>query len=124
MSAQRNVFNFHSRKLYIHLTTYVYIMAETVSVRISKEDLKGINRISSFEHTTKSAVLRVVLDLGIKEKMLSLALIDFQKGKSSAWKASRTAGVPLSDFLDILKRKHLEYHYTEEEISEDFKDVQ
>ena len=99
-------------------------MEETVSVRISRNDLDGIERISKFEKATKSAVLRDVLDLGIKEKLLTLAIYKYQKEKISAWKASKLAGVPLTQFLDILKQEGLEYHYTEEELMEDFKYAQ
>ena len=45
-------------------------MAETISVRIDKKELKEINEISKLEKKTKSNILREVLGMGIKEKKL------------------------------------------------------
>lgn len=95
-------------------------MEKTISVRIPKEGLREIEHISRSQRATKSVVLREVLEIGIKNKMLSLALEKFQKNELTAWKAARFAGVPLTEFLDILKEKGLEFHYTALELSEEF----
>ncbi|MBI2654289.1 UPF0175 family protein [Candidatus Woesearchaeota archaeon] len=95
-------------------------MAETVSVRIDKEELKEINEISKLEKKTKSNVLREVLEKGIKEKKLEIALEKFRNNEATAWKAARMADVPLSKFLDILVQKGIDFHYGLKELREDF----
>ena len=95
-------------------------MAETVSVRIDKSELKEINEISKLEKKTKSNVLREVLERGIKEKKLELALEKFRKNEATAWKAARMADVPLTAFMDILVQRGIDFHYGVRELKEDF----
>ena len=109
-----------NQNLYIHLTTFVYNMAETISVRIDKSELKQINEISKLEKKTKSHVLREVLEKGIKEKKLDLALEKFRKNEATAWKAARMADIPLTAFMDILVQKGIDFHYGVKELREDF----
>ncbi|HLC53900.1 MAG TPA: UPF0175 family protein [Candidatus Nanoarchaeia archaeon] len=95
-------------------------MEENVSVRIGKEEMKELDTISSSAQATKSAVLREVLRLGIRQKKLEIALDAFQKNSATAAKAAAIAGVSLSDFLDILKERNISFHYGIEELREDF----
>lgn len=95
-------------------------MAETVSVRIDKEELKEINEISKMEKKTKSNVLREVLEKGIKEKKLGLALEKFRNNEISIGKAAKMADTPLSLFMDILVEKKIDFHYGIKELEEDF----
>ena len=95
-------------------------MAETISVRIDKTDLKEINEISKLEKKTKSDVLREVLDKGIKEKKLELALEKFRNNEASIGKAARMAEMPLSQFMDVLVEKKIDFHYGIKELEEDF----
>ena len=95
-------------------------MAETVSVRIDETDLNEINEISKIEKKTKSNVLREVLEKGIKEKKLEIALEKFRKNEASVGKAARMADIPLSLFMDILVEKKIDFHYGVKELREDF----
>lgn len=95
-------------------------MAETVSVRIDETDLKEINEISKIEKKTKSNVLREVLEKGIKEKRLEIALEKFRSNEASIGKAARLAQVPLSQFMDLLVEKKIDFHYGIKELEEDF----
>lgn len=98
-------------------------MEETTSVRLAKEDLKQIEEISKEDNVTKSTALREVLRKGIKEKKLEIALEKFQNNEATAWKAARIAGIPLTKFLDIIKDKGREFHYTKEDLLEDFENI-
>ena len=98
-------------------------MAETVSVRIDSNDLHEIDTLAKYEKQSKSDVLRDILARGIEEKRLEIALERFQKKEFSAWKASRFAALPLTHFLDILREKRIEFHYTEKELQEDVADL-
>ena len=98
-------------------------MAETISVRIQKQELKEIENISNYENTSKSNVLREVLEKGIKEKKLSIAIERFQDNEATALKASKIAGIPLTLFLDILQKKGINFHYDIDELREDMADL-
>ena len=95
-------------------------MAETVSVRVDKSELSEINEISKLEKKTKSHVLREVLEKGIKETKLGIALEKFRNNEATAWKAARIANVPLTKFMDILVQKGIDFHYGVKELKEDF----
>jgi len=96
-------------------------MENSVSVRIGKEELKEIDSISQYLKATKSAILREVLSIGIKSKMLEVALDKFQKNEVTAAKAASIAGISLSKFLEILNERGINYHYGVDELREDFK---
>jgi predicted HTH domain antitoxin len=98
-------------------------MDESISVRLPKEELKEVDNILEYENATKSAVLREILKLGIKKKMLEIALDKFQKNEATAWKAATIADIPLTEFLDTLKERGIEFHYGLEELNEDIKDL-
>lgn len=95
-------------------------MAETVSVRIDKEDIKEIDRLSKLEKKTKSNLLREVMELGLKDKKLELALEKFRKKEASVGKAARIANMPLSQFMDVLVERNIDFHYGLKELEEDF----
>ena len=95
-------------------------MAETISVRIEKAELDEIKRISQMEKKTKSNVLREVLGIGVKEKRLEIAIDKFRKNEATAWKAAKIANMPLTQFMDILVQKGIDFHYGLKELREDF----
>ncbi|MCH8003082.1 MAG: UPF0175 family protein [Nanoarchaeota archaeon] len=95
-------------------------MAETVSVRVDKPDLIEIEKISKLEKKSKSNVLREVIDKGIKEKKLDIALEKFRNNEATAWKAAKIANIPLTRFMDILVQKGIDFHYGVKELKEDF----
>tara|TARA_B100000315_G_C14202252_1_gene418171 strand:- start:41 stop:340 length:300 start_codon:yes stop_codon:yes gene_type:complete len=95
-------------------------MTETISVRIDKPELEEIERISGLEKKTKSSVLREVLERGIKGKKLEIALEKFRDHEITAWRAARIADLPLTQFLDILVAKGIDFHYGIKELKEDF----
>ena len=95
-------------------------MAETISVRVDKSDLKEINEISKLEKKTKSSVLREILEKGIQEKKLEIALEKFKNNKASVGKAAKIAQMPLSQFMDVLVQKNIDFHYGVKELEEDF----
>ena len=95
-------------------------MAETISVRIGKAELSEINEISRLEKKTKSNVLREVLEKGIKEKKLEIALEKFRNREASVGRAARIADMPLSQFMDMLVENKIDFHYGIKELEEDF----
>ena len=98
-------------------------MEKTISGRIGKEELIEIEDISKLEGRKKSEILRDVIDKGIKDKKLELALKKFQNNEATASKASKIAGIPLTSFLDILQKRNINFHYTIDELREDTEDL-
>ncbi len=101
----------------------MYTMDDSVSVRLPKEELKEVENILKYENATKSSILREILKLGIKKKMLEIALDKFQKNEATAWKAATIANIPLTEFLELLKERGIEFHYGLKELKEDTEDL-
>ena len=87
---------------------------------VDKPELKEIEAISKLEKKSKSNVLREVLDKGIREKKLDIALEKFRNNEATAWQAARIANIPLTQFLNILVQKGIDFHYGVKELREDF----
>jgi predicted HTH domain antitoxin len=98
-------------------------MEETVSVRIPREGLIEIEKLLKYKKLAKAVLLREILEKGIKEKKLEVALEKFQNGDASALKAAKIAGLPLTSFLDILQKKGISFHYNIEDLREDVEDL-
>ena len=56
----------------------------------------------------------------MNKKKLEIALKKFKDNEATASKAARIAGIPLSQFLDILVQKKIDFHYGIKELEEDF----
>lgn len=95
-------------------------MAKSIYIKIDKVRLKEIYEISKLEKKTTSEIVREVLDKGIKEKKLEIALEKFRNEEATASKAARMADIPLTQFMDILVQKKIDFHYGLKELREDF----
>ncbi len=95
--------------------------ASTISVRITEEQVQGIDFIAQHSRRKKSEMLREIVDLGLREKRLELALQKFQQKEATAWKAARLAGVPLTSFLDVLTERRIIFHYSPEDVEKEFR---
>ena len=98
-------------------------MEETVSVRIPKEELKEIEELGKSTKRKRSDILREVIYKGIMEKRLELALEKFQNNEATAWKAASIAGIPLTQFMEILNKKGINFHYDIEELRKEFEEL-
>ena len=94
--------------------------SKSISIRIPAEDYEDLKQISSDSGVGRSTVIRDVLERGIREKKLDIAIDKYRKHEITLWKAARMAGIPLTKFIDLLASEGLEYHYSVEEVSEEF----
>lgn len=94
--------------------------SKTISIRIPVEEFEELKRLSDDSGVGRSTVLRDVLERGIKDKKLDLAIEKYRKREVTLWKAARMADIPLTKFMEMLADEGLEYHYTTEEVEEEF----
>lgn len=57
----------------------------------------------------------------MNKKKLEIVLKKFKDNEITASKAARIAGIPLSQFLDVLVQRNIDFHYGIKELREDFK---
>lgn len=75
--------------------------------RVSRRQIKQLERISKEEKTDRSSALRKVLDLGLDEYNRQNALESYRRGKASIGKASELAGVSIAEFYKILEEENI-----------------
>jgi len=94
-------------------------MSELLTVRLPKIFGAKLRKFSEEASMDKSALVRELLAVGIKEKELQKALGLYKEGKISLWKASRIAGVSLWKMIDLLKERKIEAQYGLKELESD-----
>lgn len=73
--------------------------------RVNREQVEVLDKISREEKIDRSAVLRKILDLGIREYMKQKAIEEYRRGVLSLGKAAEKAGVSTAEFYRILEEE-------------------
>ncbi len=71
---------------------------KTRSIRIDKEDYDFVKGLAKAEKEDLSGIVRSLIDKG----RVHLAIEEYKTGKASLGKASRLAGLSISDMMDVL----------------------
>jgi len=95
-------------------------MQKVISVRPTEEMERKIERLIRIEKTERSALIRRILDTGIKEELKKHALVLFRDKKVSLAKAAEIADVSVREMMDLIKEKKISLHISVDEIREDF----
>jgi predicted HTH domain antitoxin len=77
----------------------------TVGVRLGKELEKAIGDVKKEESIDKSTAVRMLMNTGYKEWRLRKAIDQLRADKVTLWEASRISGMPLWDFIALLKKE-------------------
>jgi predicted HTH domain antitoxin len=81
------------------------VSKKITGVRLDSELTKAVDEVVEQESVDKSTALRKLVGEGYRGWRLKRALQQLREGKVSVWEASRTAGLPLWDFLALLKKE-------------------
>ena len=87
-------------------------MSERISFVIPKQLRKSLRELQSLTGEDQSTLLRRVVDKGLTEARMDIAVERYTKNKESLEKASGVAGVSLWRFLDELRRRNVALKYT------------
>ena len=98
-------------------------MAQTVSLRLSKESLQEIDRLAERLKTGRSEALRRFIERGLREARIDDALDRLRKGKVSVGRAAEVAGVSLYEMLDLVRRHHIPSGYGPEDLEKDLREL-
>ncbi len=96
-------------------------MSKVMSVRIPDDLEKSLLEFSEKESKPTSEVIRELLEKGLKEKRIELALQLYKEGKVTLWKAATIANVSLWEMVEKLKERKIEVQYGQRELEEDLK---
>ena len=98
-------------------------MAQTVSVRLSEESLREIDRLAARLKTDRSEALRRFIERGLREARLDDALDRLRKGKVSLGRAAEDAGVTLYEMLELVRQHHIPSGYGPEDLERDLREL-
>lgn len=73
-------------------------MENVISCRLEDSEVKFLNAYSAEKNEPRGRVIRELLEEGRKMEAMNA----YKNGKASVGLASRIAGVPLSEFIDLL----------------------
>ena len=76
-----------------------------VGVRLSKELERAIDDVKKEESIDKSTAVRMLVDTGYKEWRFRRAIDQLRAEKVTLWEAARIAGMPLWDFIALIKKE-------------------
>lgn len=100
---------------------YYRNMSENISLRLPREILESLDDLAKKTRKDRSTLIRDMLDDGIKEKRIDLAVEQYRMGEVTGWKASKLAGVSLRRFYESLQARGVLIQYGEEDLEQDLK---
>ncbi|KUK07736.1 MAG: Uncharacterized protein XD48_0071 [Archaeoglobus fulgidus] len=83
----------------------------TTSVRLPKEMVEEIEKISRDEGVDKGTLVRRLLAESLREYKTKKALELYREGKVSLWKAAEMAGITYREALEELKKRRIQFKY-------------
>ena len=91
----------------------------TTSVRLPKEIVEEIEKLSRDEGVDKGTLIRKLIAESLKEYKIKKALELYREGKVSLWKAAEIAGITYSEALEELKKRNIPFKYNSEDLEVD-----
>ena len=96
-------------------------MGERISFVVPAQMKKTLEELQRLTGEDKSTLLRALIEKGLMETKMDIAVDRYVKGKASLGKASEISGVSLWEFLDELRGRNVGLKYSmadaEEEIA-------
>lgn len=87
-------------------------MTERISFVIPKHLKKSLKELQELTGEDQSTLLRKLVDKGLTEAKLDIAIDQYVKEKASLEKSSTIAGVSLWRFLDELRKRNIVLKYS------------
>ena len=83
----------------------------TTSVRLPKEIVEEIEKLSREEGIDKGTLIRKLIAESLREYKIKKALELYREGKVSLWKAAELAGISYREALEELKKRNIPFRY-------------
>ncbi len=91
----------------------------TTSVRLPKDMVEEIEKLSKEEGIDKGTLIRKLIAESLKEYKIKKALELYREGKVSLWKAAEIAGITYREALEELKKRNIPFRYDLEDLEVD-----
>lgn len=87
-------------------------MSDRISFVIPKHLKKSLRELQELTGEDQSTLLRKVIDMGLAEAKMDIAVDRYMKEKTSLEQSSKIAGVSLWRFLDEMRRRNVALKYS------------
>ncbi len=91
----------------------------TTSVRLPKEIVEEIEKLSKEEGIDKGTLIRRLIAESLREYKIKRALELYREGKVSLWKAAEIAGITYREALEELRKRNIPFRYDLEDLEVD-----
>ncbi len=91
----------------------------TTSVRLPKEIVEEIEKLSKEEGIDKGTLIRRLIAESLREYKIKKALELYREGRVSLWKAAEIAGITYREALEELKKRNIPFKYDLEDLEVD-----
>ncbi len=91
----------------------------TTSVRLPKDMVEEIEKLSEEEGIDKGTLIRRLIAESLREYRVKKALELYREGKVSLWKAAEIAGITYREALEELKKRNIPFKYDLEDLEVD-----
>lgn len=83
------------------------------TVRLSEAELRRIDRTAERQGVDRAVLLRRAIAGGLRDILVSDAVVRVQRGECTVWRAASDAGLGLWEFLDELRRRGVPFRTDE-----------
>ena len=87
-------------------------MSERISLVIPKQMRKALRELQELTGEDQSSLIRKLLDKGLAEAKMDIAVDQYMKEKTSLGQSANIAGVSLWRFLDELRTRNIMLKYS------------
>ena len=91
----------------------------TTSVRLPKEMVEEIEKLSKEEGVDKGMLIRKLIAESLREYKIKRALELYREGKVSLWEAAEIAGITYREALEELRKRNIPFKYDLEDLEVD-----
>ncbi len=91
----------------------------TTSVRLPKEMVEEIEKLSREEGIDKGTLIRKLIAESLREYKIKKALELYREGEVSLWKAAEISGITYREALEELRKRNIPFRYDLEDLEVD-----
>jgi len=95
----------------------------TISARVRKSQAEEIERLAIKRGLDKSAILRQLLTIALREQKFREALEMVRTRKVTVWKAAEVAGITYREMLQLLRNHNVPFPLSEEELRHEVEEI-
>ena len=95
----------------------------TISARVRKSQAREVERLAIKKGLDKSAIIRELLAIAIREQKLREALDLVRARRVTVWKGAEMGGVTYREMLELLRTHNIPFPLSKEELKREVEEI-